>query len=142
MQPDLDAFFRAYAEAFNRALDGEPAFDAIMAAFAESFIGAGPGAVNAGSNGDQFRAVLEQGYAFYRQIGTKRMSVRRVEVTPIDAEHNMARVFWRADYEKDGREIAIDFEVTYLLQTREEGPKIFAFIAGDEMALYRQYGLV
>src|SRR5689334_9882228 len=99
MQPDFDAFFQAYAETFNRALAGEAVFDAIMADFTEVFLGAAPGVVNVGRNDDAFRAVLEQGYAFYRQIGTKRMSVRAVEVTPIDPLHNMAKVFFRADYE-------------------------------------------
>jgi len=142
MQPDFDAFFQAYAETFNRALAGEPVFDTIMGHFTDAFIGAAPGVVNCGRNGEAFRAVLEQGYAFYRQIGTKRMNVRSVEATPIDPLHNMAKVSFRADYEKDGRAIAIDFDVTYLLQTHEDGPKIFAFISGDEMAAFREHGLV
>lgn len=142
MQPDFETFFRTYAEAFNRALASEPAFETIMAAFTDCFIGASPGSVNCGRNGEDFRAALEQGYDFYRQIGTKRMSVRSVEVTPIDALHHMARVFWRADYEKEGKPITIDFDVTYLLQTREDGPKVFAFVSGDEMAAYRRHGLI
>jgi hypothetical protein len=32
--------------------------------------------------------------------------------------------------------------VLYLLQRRAGGPKIFAFVAGDEMSVYRQHGLV
>ncbi len=40
------------------------------------------------------------------------------------------------------RPLSIEFDVVYMLQRREGGPKIFAFVAGDEMALYRQYGLV
>ena len=34
------------------------------------------------------------------------------------------------------------FDVTYMLQRRPDGPRIFGFVAGDEMALYREYGLV
>ena len=39
-------------------------------------------------------------------------------------------------------DIAIDFTVTYLLASRGESYEIFAFIAGDEMALYREHGLL
>ena len=53
------------------------------------------------------------------------------------------RVFYVAQYERsDGAWITIPFDVLYLLQRRKDGPKIFAFIAGDEMALYREHGLV
>ena len=31
---------------------------------------------------------------------------------------------------------------TRRIQRCDDGPKIFAFVAGDEMALYRKYGLV
>jgi hypothetical protein len=36
----------------------------------------------------------------------------------------------------------LDADVVYMLQRREGGPKIFAFVAGDEMGIYRRYGLV
>jgi hypothetical protein len=55
----------------------------------------------------------------------------------------MARVGYRASYEKqDGEKIHLDFEVTYMLAARAESFEIFAFVAGDEMALYRKHGLV
>ena len=55
----------------------------------------------------------------------------------------MVRPFFRADYrKKDGSQVSIEFDVAYMLQRRVGGPKIFAFVAGDEMALYREYGLV
>ncbi|MBO9716481.1 MAG: hypothetical protein J7507_06640 [Pseudoxanthomonas sp.] len=38
--------------------------------------------------------------------------------------------------------LAVPFDVLHLLQRRAAGPKIFGFIAGDEMALYRAHGLV
>jgi hypothetical protein len=142
MQPDFDRFFRAYADAYNRSLGGRVDHEAIMASFADCFVAAGPGGVNCGKNDDSFRAALDQGYAFYKSIGTRHMAVRSVSVTPIDDWHHMAKVSYRAGYEKEGRELNIDFDVTYLLQTRDGVSRIFAFIAGDEIGVYREHGLI
>jgi hypothetical protein len=71
------------------------------------------------------------------------MTLLKVEATPIDAGHDMVRPYFRADYRrKDGETLSIEFDVVYMLQQREGGPKIFAFVSGDEMGLYRQHGLV
>lgn len=43
--------------------------------------------------------------------------------------------------EEDNR-VVIDFEVIYLLQTIANGPKIFAYITGDEESALRQRGLL
>src|SRR3546814_20103925 len=70
------------------------------------------------------------------------MVLRGLDVTPIDDLHHMAAAHWTADYETGSRRpLSIDFDVTYLLQTRDGRSKIFAFIAGDEMTLLRQHGL-
>ena len=141
--PDLDAFFRTYAEAFNRALGGALDLGAVRAVYTDCFVGAGPQGVSCGKNDESFAATLQEGYAFYRSIGTKRMSVRGVAVTPIDDAHHLAKVFWTADYEKkSGEALSLDFDVSYLTETRDGATKIFAFVAGDEMALYREKGLL
>lgn len=50
---------------------------------------------------------------------------------------------YRASYEKrNGEQIDLDFEVTSMLATRANSFEIVAFVAGDEMALYRKHGLV
>lgn len=86
---------------------------------------------------------LQQGYAFYRSLGTKAMALRGVTGTPVDEGHLLARVEYRATYEKaDGERIEIDFAVSYCLAARGESFEIFAFVAGDEMALYRKHELV
>jgi hypothetical protein len=100
MTPDLDRFFAAYTDAYNRSLGDRVDHDAIVASFADCFVAAGPGGVNCGKNDDSFRTALDQGFAFYKSIGTRKMSVRRVDVTPIDALHHMAKVHYRADYQK------------------------------------------
>lgn len=142
MKPDYDAFFAGYVDAYNRSLGDEVDVDGIRAHFADCFIGAGPSGTRCGENDESFAETLRQGYAFYRSIGTRRMSVRRLAVTEIDANHDQVRVFYRAEYEKDGQPLTIDFDLVYLLQTVAGVTKIFAFIAGDETALYRQHGLV
>jgi hypothetical protein len=71
------------------------------------------------------------------------MTAKRVEVTPIDATHSMAKVFYCADYvRRDGSPLRLDFDVTYFLDTSTLKPKIFGFVAGDEMGLYKQHGLL
>ena len=71
------------------------------------------------------------------------MKVERVEADALYENLDRVRVYYRAAYrKKDGSSLEIPFDVLYLLQRRAAGPKIFAFIAGDEMGLYRRYGLV
>lgn len=141
--PDFDLFFREYADLYTKALGAKPDYKAIQDRFAECFIGAGPAGVVCGENGAEFKAKLEEGYAFYKKIGTKRMNVRRTEATPIDADHHLVKVFYRGEYEKkDGETMTIDFDVAYVLETRKKRTRILAFVAGDEMEIYRLAGLI
>ena len=144
MQPDYDRHFRDYAAAFERSLGAAVDTPAIRGFFAEVFIAAGvDGSVRTGANDDGFERKLKEGYAFYKAIGTKKMRVERVDAEPLYQGHDRVRVHYRAEYERrDGSRVGIPFDLVYLLQRRDGGPKIFAFIAGDEMALYRRHGLV
>ena len=143
MPHNIPAFFESYANLYNRALVGENVFPEIASRFSPKFLAAGTEGISTGAQGAAFRRTLEKTYRFYRQIGTKKMTAKRVEVTPIDARHSMAKVFFCADYIKpDGAPLKIEFNVTYFLDTSTVKPKIFAFVAGDEMALYRQHGLI
>ena len=143
VREELRTFFDQYTARFNEALEGSPDLDGIAAQYAATFMAAGPQGVAAGQNDGGFLDVLRQGFEQYRRIGTKRMTVRAVEVTAIDGQHALARIAYRASYIRpaDGEPIEVDFEVTYLLQHQERW-RIFAFIAGDEEALYREYGLM
>jgi hypothetical protein len=143
MPTAVERFFKSYVDAFNRSLGDQVDVEGIRSHFAECFIGAGPGGVRCGENGEEFAETLRQGYRFYTSIGTKAMALRGVTTTPIDDTHQMAKVDYRATYEKpSGENVELDFGVTYLLASSNDSFQIFAFIAGDEMALYRQYGLV
>ena len=142
--PDYDALFREYAAVYNRSLGDKVDAKAIRGFFAEAFLAAGVnGEVNAGTNDKDFETTLHQAYGFYKSIGTRSLQVNKVEPKPLFDGHDVVRVFYTAKYRKPhGEDLAIPFTVVYLLQRREGGPKIFAFIAGDEMALYKQHGLV
>lgn len=139
----IEEFFAGYAEAFNRSLGETVDTAGIRRHFSSCFVGAGPQGVRCGQNDEQFAEALETGYAFYRSIGTRAMAVRGVTTVPVDALHTLARVAYRASYVKpDGDPLEIDFEVSYLLAAREETYEIFAFVTGDEAALYREHGLL
>ncbi len=140
---DLEAFFRDYADSYNQALGDSPDYERIRDYFTDCFIAAGPDGVRCGNNDDGFVRMLEQGYAFYKAVGTQRMNFERVEAIPIDDGHCMARVHYRAEYRRSsGEETSIDFDLTYFVRTMGEEIRIFGFVAGDEMGAYRQAGLV
>lgn len=142
--PDYETFFRDYVDVMNRSMAEQVDMQALRDSYAEYFVSAGAGGVvRGGANDEQYASVLKQGAEFYKAIGLKVMTLLKVETTPIDGGHDMARPFFRADYvKKDGTPVSIDFDVVYMIQRRDSGPKIFAFVAGDEMALYKKYGLV
>jgi hypothetical protein len=142
--PEYEQFFRAYAKAIERSLGESVDIAAIRDFFAEAFISASVGGqVAAGANDETFEETLRKGYDFYKAIGTTSMRVDHVESESLYDNHDRVRVFYSAGYrKKDGTEVSIPFDVLYLLQRRSAGPKIFGFVAGDEMALYKQHGLV
>jgi hypothetical protein len=71
------------------------------------------------------------------------MAMRGVTLTPIDELHQMAAVTFQATYAKpSGETVEIDFTVTYFLASQDGTCKIFGFVSGDEMAAYRQHGLI
>lgn len=143
-KPDYETFFQNYVEVFNRSLAAEVDTDAIRASYAEYFVSASTGgAVHGGANDEKYADILRQGYEFYKAIGLVKMSLLKVESSEIGDDHDMVKPFFRAEYlRKDGSPVTIDFDLAYMVQRREKGPKIFAFVAGDELALYRRHGLV
>ncbi|HYC66908.1 hypothetical protein [Brevundimonas sp.] len=143
--PDYLAWFRAYADAYTRSLGDEVDVDAIRSFFAETVLGLGvDGSLNPANIADSaFAEGLVRMYGFARAVGTRRMIVERIEASPLYENHDRVQVFYSADLEKsDGSALTIRFDLVYLVQRRRTGPAIFAFIAGDEMALYRQHGLI
>ena len=95
-----------------------------------------------GRNDETFRAQIPQGYAFYRQIGIRSMTVTTFAPSQLDERHWGVRVGWTAAYDKAGRAGQIEFEVIYLVQMTGGEPKVFVYITGDEEVELRRLGLL
>lgn len=143
MEASVRRFFERYESLFNRSLGGDTDMDEIAGLYASEFIAASPAGVMAGKNDDQLRQVMAQGYARYRAIGTKEMRLRNISLSPMDEHHCVAHVAWTAIYaRKDRPDVAIDFDVHYLVQKLDGEPKVFGWVSGDEQALLRQHGII
>lgn len=143
MESSVRRFFERYEACFNRALAGDMDIDEVAGLYASEFIAASPAGVASGKNDEQLRQVMAQGYARYREIGTKAMRIRNVRISPMDAQHCVAHVAWTATYaRKDRPDIAIDFDVHYLVQALDGEPKVFGWVSGDEDALLRKHGVI
>jgi hypothetical protein len=142
----LNAFFAAYENRFNQALADPPQddIDGTTAAFAECFIEASPRGVTCGKNDEWLRDAIPQGNAHYRSLGTQSMRVAGLEITPLDDLHAAVKVHWDSRYVRrsDGQPVRIEFDVTYLVQRRADGPKIFAYLTGDEQQALQDHGLM
>lgn len=143
IEKKLEDFFRKYEARFNESLVGTIDIEETANSFTDCFIGANPFGVLCGKNDDQFRAVITQGYEFYKSIGTKSMIIDSVKVSSLDEYHSIVKVHWRSFYnKKDGKEELIEFDVIYFVQMIDEKPKIFAYITGDEQGILREKGLI
>jgi hypothetical protein len=143
METSVRAFFERYESIFNRALNGDTDLDEVAALYASEFIAASPAGVSAGKNDDALKRIMVEGYARYRSMGTKLMRVREVRISAIDALHCLADVAWTATYARAGQaEVAIDFDVHYLVQMLNRTPKVFGWVSGDEQALLEAHGIV
>lgn len=143
MESSVRAFFERYERLFNQSLDGNADMENVTALYATDFIAASPAGVAAGKNDGHFREAMIEGYARYRDIGTKEMRIRDIRLSPIDDRHCLAHVSWTALYTRaDQPDIAIDFDVHYLIQTLDDGPKVFGWVSGDEQALLKAHGVI
>jgi hypothetical protein len=142
METSVRKLFERYESFFKRSLGGDIDMDEVASLYASDFIAASPAGVMTGKNDDQLKQVMAQGYAHYRAIGTKEMRIRKVGLSPIDEHHCVAHVAWTATYARpDQADIAIDFDVHYLVQKLDGEPKIFGWVSDDEQALLRKHGI-
>lgn len=143
MEASVLRFFERYQECFRKGLEGKLNMDEVAALYASDFIAASPGGVVAAKNDEDLKRFMAQGYERYRAMGTKEMSIRDVEVLPIDQYHCMAEVAWTAIYSRDGEsDLSIDFDIRYFVQRLDEEPKVFGWVSGDEQALLREHGII
>jgi hypothetical protein len=143
METSVRKLFERYERFFQRSLGGDIDMDEVASLYASNFIAASPAGVMTGTNDDQFKHAMTQGYAHYRAIGTKEMRIRDVAISPIDEHHCVAHVAWTATYARqDQPDTAIDFDVHYLVQKLAGEPKVFGWVSGDEQALLRKHGII
>ena len=143
MEASVRKFFERYESVFNRSLGGDTDMDEVAALYASEFIAASPAGVGTGKNDDQLKQAMAQGYARYRAMGTKDMRIRDVRLSPMDEHHCVAHVAWTATYARnDQPDVAIDFDVHYLVRKLEGEPKVFGWVSGDEQALLRKHGII
>lgn len=141
-QPDYRAVFSRYADALNRSLAGSDEIDAIRQFYAETSLALGTDATLKAAANEELGTILAHVHDFYVRVKVQSMAVERVEVSELAARHDRVQVHFVARYLVRGEQVAIPFSVTYLCQQRDDGPKIFGFIAGDEMAVLRQHGII
>lgn len=152
---EIREFFSQYEANFNDALRGnqgedEPVDPKQLAKrtakfFSDCFIGANPRGVACAKNDEELCLNFQRGYDFYRSLGTLSMKISGLKIVLLDDYHAQAIVAWHSTYSKkdeEGNRVVIDFEVIYLLQTITNGPKIFAYITGDEQSALDQRGLL
>jgi hypothetical protein len=140
---DIQELFQQYQEFFRNAIKGEVDMEQGAAFYATAVIGAAPAGVMVAQNDEQFKLVMQQGFDTYREVGTKDMRIRGIDITPIDELHCLARVSWTAVYDRgDYPDTSIDFDVHYLVQQVQEKPKIFGWVSGDEQAVLKEHGII
>lgn len=143
METSVRRLFERYENVARAALLGDVDMDEVASLYASEFIAASPAGVMTGKNDEQLKQVMAQGYAHYRAIGTKEMRIRGLRISPMDEHHCVAHVAWTATYaRKDQPDIAIDFDVHYLVQQLGTEPKVFGWVSGDEQALLKERGII
>lgn len=142
METQVRNLFERYQRSFAMALCGDVDLDEATSFYAHAFVAASPAGVISGTNDDELKRALDRGYAHYRAIGTREMRIRDIGITPIDEHHCVARVAWTGVYERKERpDVAIDFDVHYLVQKLGEAPLIFGWISGDEREILEKHGI-
>lgn len=143
METSVRTLFERYERVFNSALHDDVDMDDVAALYASAFIAASPAGVMTGKNDEELRQAMAQGYARYRAIGTKEMRIRGLRISPMDEHHCIVHVAWRATYiRKDQPDVAIDFDVHYLVQQLSAEPKVFGWVSGDEQVLLKEHGII
>jgi hypothetical protein len=142
MQQAIRDLFGRYEKETSAALGGAPDMAAISDLYEDAFIGAAPAGVIAGNKDEDFRKAIATGFARNREIGARQMEVAGLQADEIDAMHALVRVDWRATYDRDGRQMTIDFTNVYLTRLANGKCRVFGWITGDEEAELRKQGIV
>ena len=96
-----------------------------------------------GANDDNFKTMIPKGFAHYREVGGKAMTIMGVRVTRLDDLHAIAHVDWDFAYtNKAGKSGHVGFTNLYFVTIAGGEPKIFAYVTPDEEAAMQEHGLV
>lgn len=145
LETKVRALFDAYAKRSDDALQTPPLedVDGVAAAFAPYFVGSSPRGVMGGANDDQFHTMIPQGFARYRAVGGKHMTIKGLNVIELDHCHAVADVDWDFAYtNKAGESGHLTFTNFYFVTTADGPAKIFGYVTPDEQQAMQDHGLV
>ena len=122
-------FFEAYEKA-TQSLDS--AF--LGSAYAETFMFAGPGGVQAVKR-DDFLKVIPKRKAFFQSVGLISSQVQRLDETHLDEQHAMVAAHWSVRFEKEpGRPITDEIAATYPLRREADSLQIVFQLDHQDLA--------
>ena len=145
LETKIRALFDAYGKRANDALQDPPRedVDGLVDSFAPYFVESSPKGVMGGANDEKFRAMIPKGYAHYRAVGGKNMTIKGIKVIELDHCHAVADVDWDFAYtDKSGKSGHVTFTNFYCVTTAGEKPKIFAYVTPDEDQAMKDHGLL
>lgn len=145
LETKIRALFDAYGKRSDDALQDPPKLDidGVVGAFAPYFVESSPKGVMGGANNDRFRNMIPSGFARYRDVGGKHMTIKGLKVTELDRMHGVADVDWDFAYvDKAGKSGHVTFTNLYFVTIAQGTPKIFAYVTPDEDQAMQEHGLL
>ncbi len=145
LETKVRALFAGYGQRSDDALQDPPKLDVdgMVGSFADYFVGSSPQGVMGGANDAKLREVIPQGFAHYREVGGKHMTIKGIRVIELNELHAVADVDWEFTYvNKAGESGHVTF-TNYYFVTIAGGPaRIFGYVTADEQQALKDHGLV
>ena len=145
LETKVRALFDAYAKRADDALRDPPVedVDGLVRSFADFFVESSPKGVVGGANDAAFRQMIPQGYARYRAVGGKHMTIKGLKVIELDHCHAVADIDWDFAYtNKAGRSGHVTFTNFYFVTVAGGPARIFGYVTPDEEQAMKDHGLV
>jgi len=145
LETKIRALFDAYGKRTDNALRDPPEEDleGMVRSFAPFFVESSPRGVVGSVNDDKFRAMIPQGFARYRTVGGRHMTIKGLQVIELDRLHAIADVDWDFAYtNKAGKSGHVTFTNFYFITIADGTPRIFAYVTPDEQQAMEEHGLL
>jgi hypothetical protein len=145
LETKVRALFDAYGKRGNDAMQDPPLLDieGVVRSFAPYFVESSPRGVMGGANDGAFREMVPKGFAHYRSVGGKHMTIKGLRVIELDRLHAVADVDWQFDYvNKAGKAGQVTFTNFYFVTIADGSAKVFAYVTPDEEQAMQEHGLV